>query len=123
MLGKSRIGAVVFFVRNLESTRRFYGEILGLETDLATGDGEGQEGEYLLAHIGDTVLVFFPGEETPGRTPIVVFSTGDEDIHSMVDRLTAQGVEIIAPVQHAPSGGLTADFADPDGHVLSLYQD
>ena len=117
MLGKSHINAVVFFVRDLERTRRFYGDILGLETSLV----DGHDGAYLVARIAQAVLVFFPGEEKPGRTPIVVFSADHEDIHSLVDRLVEQGVEIVAPVQDAPSGGLTADFADPDGHVLSLY--
>ncbi|MCO1334295.1 hypothetical protein MO867_08050 [Microbulbifer sp. OS29] len=67
-------------------------------------------------------MIFFKGEEKPGRTPIIVFSTGDSDIHRMVEHLAARNVEIIAPVQHAPDGGLTAEFVDPDGHILSLYQ-
>ncbi len=117
MLGKSHISAVVFFVRDLEKARRFYGDILGFETTLA----EGHDGGYLIAQAGDATLVFFRGEEKPGRTPIVVFSADHDDIHSLVDRLAEQGVEIVAPVQEAPGGGLTADFADPDGHVLSLF--
>ncbi|HEX7048095.1 MAG TPA: VOC family protein [Gammaproteobacteria bacterium] len=117
MLGKSHIGAVVFFVRDLEKTRHFYGDILGFETTLA----EGHDGGYLIAQAGDVTLVFFKGNEKPGRSPIVVFTADHDDIHSLVDRLTEKGVEIVAPVQEAPSGGLTADFADPDGHVLSLY--
>lgn len=120
MLGKTRIGAVVFFVKNLDATRRFYRDVLGFET-VDAESAEENEGSYLIAHVGDAVLVFFQGDEKPGRTPIVVFQLVDEDIHALVDRLAEQGVEIVAPVQPAPSGGLTADFADPDGHVLSLY--
>ncbi|MEX2963741.1 VOC family protein [Microbulbifer sp. TYP-18] len=122
MLQNSHIGAVVFFVSDLDSTRQFYEGTLGLETSwIAAAEGE-EDGSHLLAHIGDAVLVFFKGEEKPARTPIIVFSTGDNDIHRMVEQLVACNVEIIAPVQHAPDGGLTADFADPDGHILSLYQ-
>lgn len=118
MLKEARIGAVVFLVKDLEASRDFYGNILGLETELA----ESPEGRMLTAAIGNAVLVFFQGNEQPGRTPIVVFQIGDEDINRLVDRLVEQGVEIIAPVQHAPDGGLTADFMDPDGHILSLYK-
>lgn len=118
MLKEARISAVVFLVKDLDASRDFYGNVLGLETELA----ESPEGRMLTAAIGNAVLVFFQGNERPGRTPIVVFQIGDEDINRLVDRLVEQGVEIVAPVQHAPDGGLTADFADPDGHVLSLYK-
>lgn len=118
MLKEARIGAVVFMVKDLEASRDFYGNVLGLRTELA----ESPEGRMLTAAIGNVVLVFFQGNERPGRTPIVVFQIGDEDINRLVDRLVEQGVEIVAPVQHAPDGGLTADFMDPDGHVLSLYR-
>ncbi|MDP5208398.1 VOC family protein [Microbulbifer sp. 2205BS26-8] len=122
MLQNSRIEAVVFFVKNLHNTRQFYEHTLGLKTTWAAGAEEGDSGGHLMAHIGDSVLIFFEGDEKPARTPILVFSVGDNEIHRMVEHLTAHHVEILAPVQHAPDGGLTADFADPDGHVLSIYQ-
>jgi len=40
----------------------------------------------------------------------------------VVEALAAQGVEIVVPVSPTPDGGLSADFLDPDGHVLSYYQ-
>ncbi|WP_299946461.1 VOC family protein [uncultured Microbulbifer sp.] len=125
MLQNSRIEAVVFFVKNLHNTQQFYESTLGLKTSWAAGAEEGERGEdggHLMAHIGDSVLIFFEGDEKPARTPILVFSVDDSEIHRMVEHLTTHHVEILAPVQHAPDGGLTADFADPDGHVLSIYQ-
>lgn len=121
MLAESRIGAVVFFVQDLERTRSFYADVLGLAVAWADSGAE-HEGRYLTATVGDATLVFFPGEDKPGRTPIIVFTVEQDDIGALVDRLAQQHVEIIAPLQHAPDGGMTADFADPDGHVLSLYQ-
>lgn len=118
MLTNTRIGAVVYFVRNLDETRRFYGDLLGLDMELT----EGHDGAFLAAQVGDVSLVFFQGNEKPGRTPVVVFALEEQDIHTLVDRLAERDVEIIAPVQTAPDGGLTADFLDPDGHVLSLYK-
>lgn len=119
MLKDTRIGAVVFLVADLERTRHFYGEVLGLECEWMEGHGA----RFLTAQLKGSVLVFFQGEERPARTPIVVFAVEPSaDIEAMVEQLATQGVEIIAPVQEAPDGGLTADFADPDGYVLSLHQ-
>ena len=46
-------------------------------------------------------------------------SLGGDDV---VEGLTKQGVDIVTPVSEAPDGGLTADFSDPDGYILSLHQ-
>jgi predicted enzyme related to lactoylglutathione lyase len=118
MLTKTRIGAVVYIVRDLNKTRHFYGEVLDLPIETV----KGHDGDFLAAQAGEISLVFFQGNDKPGRTPIVVFTLEEEDIHALVDRLAERGVEIIAPVQDAPDGGLTADFLDPDGHVLSVYK-
>ena len=76
----------------------------------------------LFAVLGPESLLYLGGEETRGRSPIPVFDVGADDIEQIVATLTSHGVEIIAPLQHAPDGGLTADFLDPDGHVLSVYR-
>ena len=47
---------------------------------------------------------------------------GKGGIDSMVASLAAAGVEIVTPVSEAP-GGWSAELKDPDGHILSLYQD
>lgn len=43
-------------------------------------------------------------------------------VTTAVAALAAAGVEIVTPVTEAP-GGWSADFKDPDGHLLSFYQD
>ena len=40
----------------------------------------------------------------------------------MVASLAAAGVELVTAVTEAP-GGWSVEFKDPDGHILSLYQD
>lgn len=42
-------------------------------------------------------------------------------IDDVVAGLAAKGTTIVTPVSHAP-GGWSAEFADPDGHVISVYQ-
>lgn len=113
-----KLGAVVFFVRDLDRSEAFYRDVLGLPVGRM---GEPPE-QILLAELGPMSLVFFEGDEPRGRSPIPVFNVGSDDIARIVEQLHARGVEIVAPLQHAPDGGLTADFLDPDGHVLSVYK-
>ena len=42
-------------------------------------------------------------------------------VEAAVASLAQAGVEIVTPVSEAP-GGWSAEFKDPDGHLLALYQ-
>ncbi|MEM8484330.1 MAG: VOC family protein [Bacteroidota bacterium] len=117
MLTSYPITNLVFFVKDLEQTRQFYSNVLGMEMQ----ETAGHEGAFLTAESGSLILVFIPAEEAPGQSPVVVFGL-DGGIEDLVEALVKQNVEIVVPVSEAPDGGLTADFVDPDGHVLSLYQ-
>ena len=118
MLTQSEVSAIVFFVTDLERTEAFYSTVLGLETTVMNG----HDGAFMTASTGALTLVFLPSNDaTPGRSPVVVFGL-DGGIEDMVESLANQKVEIVVPVSEAPDGGLTADFLDPDGHTLSLYQ-
>jgi predicted enzyme related to lactoylglutathione lyase len=111
------ISAVVFFVKDLHRTVAFYQDALGLSLSMI----DSHDGSFATSDVGQLTLVFIPSEETPGRSPVVVFGL-DGGIEDVVEGLAGQGVEIVTPVSEAPDGGLTSDFLDPDGHVLSLYQ-
>ena len=117
MLTTSTISTLVYFVKDLDRTSSFYQDVLGIPTEKS----EGHEGAFLIAQSGSITLVFIQGDEQAGRSPVAVFGL-DGGIDDLVDALTRQKVEIVVPVSEAPDGGLTADFLDPDGHVLSLYQ-
>jgi glyoxylase I family protein len=52
----------------------------------------------------------------------LVFGLAKGGIDSMVASLAAAGVELVTAVTEA-LGGWSAEFKDPDGHLLSLYQD
>lgn len=117
MLSQSAVSSIVFFVNDIEKTQKFYEGVL----DIKTQKMEGHDGAFLMAESGPLYLVFLPGEVKPGQSPVVVFGV-DSGIEDLVDSLMKQDVEIVVPVSEAPDGGLTADFLDPDGHVLSLYQ-
>jgi predicted enzyme related to lactoylglutathione lyase len=107
--------AVVFLVQNLERTRRFYAEALGLE--LAQNEG------HLLGTLpGGTELVFFEGEATRGTSPQIVFGLDEGGIDTAAEALVERGVPVLTPVTEAP-GGWSVEFADPDGHPLAFFQE
>ncbi len=110
--------AVVFMVGDLHRTHAFYARTLGL-----TFEVEDFEHGYLQARLpGDVELVFLPGDVPRGATPQVVFGLERGGIDGIIAALAEAGVEIVTPVTEAP-GGWSAEFSDPDGHTLSLYQD
>jgi predicted enzyme related to lactoylglutathione lyase len=113
----SSVSALVFYVKDLDRTETFYQDVLGLRTERSRG----HENHYLTADAGDMTLVFLPGKEPSGRSPIVVFGLNG-GIDDAVEALARHNVEIVVPVSEAPDGGLTADFKDPDEHVLSFHQ-
>jgi glyoxylase I family protein len=110
--------AIVFIVPDLARSHRFYAETLGLRFEV-----EDFEAGYLQARLpGDIEFVFLRGEAARGATPQVVFGLAKGGIDALVASLAAAGVEIVTGVTEAP-GGWSAEFKDPDGHMLSLYQD
>jgi predicted enzyme related to lactoylglutathione lyase len=117
MLRNPSVGAVVFFVRDQARSVGWYHDALGLEPRLL----QGHDQPFALATAGSIELVFIQRDEPAGRTPIVVFRL-ESGIYDVVAALAAKGVEIVMPVSETPDGGLSSDFLDPDGHILSVYQ-
>jgi predicted enzyme related to lactoylglutathione lyase len=75
-----------------------------------------------MASLPDKVeLLFFQKDSRPGDSPIIVFDLPEGGIDGVIESLAAKGATIVTPVSEAP-GGWSAEFADPDGYVLSLYQ-
>jgi glyoxylase I family protein len=106
--------AVVFMVQNLDRTREFYAEALGLE--LARMEG------YLLGTLSSgTELVFFEGEAERGTSPQIVFGLDEGGIDTAAEALVTRGVQLLTPVSEAP-GGWSLEFKDPDGHPLAFFQ-
>ena len=124
MLTKTSIGAIVFYVADIDRTEAFYKQTLGLTLQRMEGEeGEFDGADWLMADVGNGMsLIFFQMEGRRGDSPVVVFNLEEGGIDAIVEGLASKGVTIVTPVSHAPDGGWTADFADPDGHTLSMYQ-
>ena len=117
MLQDCKVGAIVFFVSQLERALVFYRDTLGLPVQAV----DGHDGPFGIGEVGDLTLVFIARSVRAGDSPVIVFSL-DGGIDDYAEALAARGVEIVVPVSEAPDGGLSLDFVDPDHNVLSLYQ-
>jgi glyoxylase I family protein len=105
--------AIIFLVADLERTRTFYRDALGLTLKIEEG--------YLLCKLPGSELVFFQGDPKPGTSPQIVFGLEQGGIDTLAERLTQQGVQVVTPVSEAP-GGWSVEFRDPDDHQLAFFQ-
>lgn len=120
MFGKSKLGAICYYVSDIAKTQAFYRDVLGLDVEDMGDAGDGHA--WLMARTANGIeLIFFQQDSRPGNSPIVVFDLPDGGIDDVVAALAGKGVTIVTPVSHAP-GGWSSEIADPDGHVVSMYQ-
>ena len=120
MFGKSKLGAICYYVSDIARTEKFYRDVLGLDVERMEDDGDGHA--WLMARtVNEIELLFFQQDSRPGNSPIIVFDIPDGGIDDIVSGLAEKGATIVTPVSHAP-GGWSAEIADPDGHAVSMYQ-
>jgi glyoxylase I family protein len=115
---KPRTASIVYYVSDIARTETFYNETFGLDLERM----EGAEPFWLQGNLeGGLEIIFFQQEGMRGNTPAVIFTVPDGGIDDIVADLAAKGVTIVTPVSEAP-GGWSADFLDPDGFGLGLWQ-
>lgn len=118
---------VVFYVRNLAASVRFYSEVVGLSVVGHTfGDraavltGGTTHHELLLIEVGEA-----PGPLTGRRIGLyhVGWKIGDDlqTLREMRDRITALGYAIDGAADHTVSQSLY--LRDPDGNEIELFVD
>jgi predicted enzyme related to lactoylglutathione lyase len=115
---KPKSASIVYYVGDILRTEKFYNETFGLDLERM----EGAEPFWLQGHLENGLdLIFFEMEGKRGDTPAIVFEVSDGGIDDIVAELADAGVTIVTPVSEAP-GGWSADFLDPDGFGLGLWQ-
>ena len=118
MLPKPHRASVVYYVSDIARTEVFYADVLGIALDRM----EGAEPFWLQGTLDNGLdLIFFQMEAVRGTTPALIFDLTEGGIDDVVAALVDKGVTIVTPVSEAP-GGWSADFLDPDGFGLGLYQ-
>jgi catechol 2,3-dioxygenase-like lactoylglutathione lyase family enzyme len=119
MIPKPHRASIVYYVSDIARTEAFYRDTLGVPLQRQ----EGAEPYWLTGSLDQGLeLVFFQLETTRGNTPALIFDVSSEGgIDDIVAALVEKGVTIVTPVSEAP-GGWSADFLDPDGFGIGLYQ-
>jgi catechol 2,3-dioxygenase-like lactoylglutathione lyase family enzyme len=110
-------------VSDLDRARQFYGDTLGLDiTD---------ESSFALVVDANGTMLRLTAVEHPVAAPYTVLGWSVADIESVIDQLTARGVQFTRydgmgqderAVWTAPGGAKIAWFLDPDGNNLSLTE-
>jgi len=115
-----------FAVSDLEKSKQFYGEVLGLEIkELDVGAPE----PLLELHVGDRTVLIYPKDDlAPANYTILNFPVDDVDV--AVDELAAKGVTFErydgfdqdekGIDRNGPAGGI-AWFKDPSGNILAVH--
>ena len=114
-----------FSTNEIQKTRTFYKEILGLNVDEVNSMG------IVTMHIagGGDIIIYPKPNHTPATFTILNFPV--TDIEKAVDELTAKGVKFLHYDGQMKTdekgifrggGPLIAWFTDPGGNILSVLQ-
>src|SRR5215813_13894172 len=114
-----RVSGLGIRVSDLERSKKFYTEVLGLKVD-AKVPAQGEPVEYLLGMTGDvradTLIVIRKGEIKPGATEFGSITIVVPNARKMAERVAAAGY----PPARIVEG--TNFVKDPDGYTIELYQ-
>jgi catechol 2,3-dioxygenase-like lactoylglutathione lyase family enzyme len=114
-----RVAGLGIRVSDLERSRKFYTEVLGLKVD-AKVPAQGEPDEYLLGMTGDvradTLIVIRKGEIKPGATEFGRIIIVVPNARKMAERVAAAGY----PPARVVDG--TNFVKDPDGYTIELFQ-
>lgn len=117
----SGISELVLEVSDLEASRRFYRDVLGLEETLY---GEGAEDRYWYL-VADSARLGIWTEQVGlaggrgGAHVHFAFHLPDREIDRMLARLSDAGAEVEGPIQLGP--GRAVYVTDPDGNVVEFW--
>ncbi len=111
-----RVAMVMLGVADIERSLAFYRDVLGLSV-------HGQSEGLAFVDAGDIAIalsepLWQSRGERPGATE-VVFAV--DDVKAAHADLVTRGVEFLQAPRAVTPMDWAANFADPDGHVLSLF--
>ena len=128
-LGVKCIDHVTLIVKDLEASRQFYCDVLGMEQIHRPGFSFGgswfQAGEtqiHLIIEHEDSPVAgedMIRQKDSSSRNRHFAFEV--EDCHKAVEQLKELGVPLFAGPQKRPDGFVQLYVRDPDGHVVKLF--
>ena len=103
----------MFRVQELERTRRFYADALGLELSL--------QDDYLPGTLPSGTELLFRGRSRARHLAADRLRVDEGGIGTAVEALVEREVQVLTSVSEAP-GGWSIEFKDPDDHPLAFFQ-
>jgi catechol-2,3-dioxygenase len=122
------LGHIVLYVRDLERSRRFYGQVLGWK-EVAAGMG-GRAAVFSSGRTHHELLLLEVGEDAtpiPPAPRVGMYHFGlkvgetDDELRSALEDLTEAGVPVHGSADHTVTHSLYIE--DPDGNEIELYID
>lgn len=115
-----RISGLGIRVSDLERSKAFYTDVLGLKVG-ARVPAQGEAHEYLLGMTGDiradNLIVIRKGDVKPGATEFGSITLVVPNGRAMAERAVAAGFQTARPIVEG-----TNFIKDPDGYTIELYQ-
>ena len=110
---------VALVVADMEKSVKFYTELLGFKVR-----GKPAPEWTLVETPGLTIGLHPPGPQYPPpgtKGTLMIGLVTDDTIDAAVERLTQRGVTFSGPIVRDPAAGGFANFTDPDGNPLYLW--
>jgi catechol 2,3-dioxygenase len=127
MICPDRIGHVVLKVRDLERTKKFYADVMGLEVmkvepsiKMAFFASNGRDHHEIAAIEIEGDVADSPATAV-GLSHIAFRLRDEAHLRAAYTDLKEKGVKIISGVNHGVTKSIY--FRDPDGHMLEVYCD
>jgi catechol 2,3-dioxygenase len=123
------LGHLVLYVRNVDRSAAFYGDVLGWERAMPDGLGVPAAAftsgrthhELLLIEVGEGAASPPPGRRTGLYHFGLKVGDSDDELREALTRLQEAGVPIVGATDHTVTHSLY--ILDPDGNEIELYID
>ena len=121
------LGHVVLYVRDVEVSRQFYGEVLGWKElthvpgQVAVFSSGRTHHELLLIQVGEDAQPIPRGRRVGMYHFGLKIGTTDDELRAALETLVNAGADIRGTADHGVTHSLY--IADPDGNEIELYID